>query len=717
MQAIASKYDISFILYIICGKFYGNQAGALNSGISEMMINDNSMKRTVLVFILVLLFFPRVVGQNSRAQIAFSNGWDFTKDTTKGKWQMINVPHTYNKTDMQLGKNFYTGDAYYRKRFLMDGNLRGKRIFLRFEGVGEIATVYVNGRFLTEHRGGYSAFAFEITNVAQYGAMNEILVKTNNTAHPDVIPVNHFLFPVYGGIYRPVTMIVTAPVNITVTDYASSGIQVIQKEVSPEKAQINIRVKLENKNLHYQDVIMKTAVLDNQGNRVAETQKSLAVSPQGTTYADDLLDVKNPHLWNGIKDPYLYRVTVTLLRDGEEIDRVEQPLGIRHIELIAGKGVFLNGAKYPMYGVTRHQDRWQYGNALSPEQEREDMQLIKEMGATTIRLAHYQQSDHIYSLADSIGFLIWAEIPFVNAVTTKEGDNAKQQMEELVRQNRNHPSIYIWGMHNEVYSKTKDDYVPVLTRTLNDIAKTNDPYRYTVSVNGYGNIDRPENLAGDVQGVNRYYGWYEGAIGGLEKWAAGVENQYPDYKIMLTEYGADGNIDQGAEFLPSRKSIDPVSGQFSPENYQTETHIQQWAIIEKHPCILASYLWNMFEFATPLWNRGGVNARNLKGIVTFDRQRKKDAFYWYKANWNPEPMVYLANRRDSVRTKPAATIQVFSNVAPVIVKVNGKQITARPGVNNKHWLFDVTLKKGKNKIEAFAKKDKACSDTMYWILN
>ncbi|ANH81711.1 beta-galactosidase [Niabella ginsenosidivorans] len=674
------------------------------------------MIRSVLFFVLALLCGNQLTAQGSRKITAFNTGWNFTKDTVAGKWEAVTLPHTYNKTDMQLGKNFYTGDAYYRKQFSVGDQLKGKRIFLRFEGVGEIATVYVNGKFLTEHRGGYSAFAFEITNVIKYGALNELLVKTNNAAHPDIIPVNHFLFPVYGGIYRPVSMIVTSPVNITVTDYASSGIQIIQKEVSPEKAHITVNAKLENREMHYRDVIMKTALLDSKGNLVVETQKKIALSPQGITYANDSLYLKNPHLWNGIKDPYLYRVDVSLLRNGQEIDRVEQPLGIRNIELIAGKGVFLNGVKYPMYGVTRHQDRWQYGNALSPGQEREDMQLIKEIGATTIRLAHYQQSDHIYSLADSIGFLIWAEIPFVNAVTTKEGANAKQQMEELVRQNRNHPSIYMWGMHNEVYSKTKDDYVPVLTRELNDIAKTNDPYRYTASVNGYGTMDRPENLAGDVQGMNRYYGWYEGAIDDLEKWATTIEQQYPDYKVMLTEYGADGNIDQGSDTLPDRKSIDPVSGQFSPENYQTETHIHQWAIIEKHPCILASYLWNMFEFATPLWNRGGVNARNLKGIVTFDRRRKKDAFYWYKANWSPEPMVYLANRRDSIRTGSAATIQVFANMGPVVLKLNGKTIAGRAGVNDKHWLFDVTLKKGKNKIEAIAGKGKTCSDLMYWTL-
>jgi beta-galactosidase len=229
-------------------------------------------------------------------------------------------------------------------------------------------------------------------------------------------------------------------------------------------------------------------------------------------------------------------------------------------------------------------------------------------------------------------------------------------------------------------------------------------------------MSRFENLNCDVQAMNRYYGWYEGKIEDLEKWTSGLEKEYPDCKVMLTEYGADGNIDQGIDTLANPKSIDPVNGQFSPENYQTETHIQQWAIIQKHPYLLASYFWNMFEFATPLWNRGGVNARNLKGIITFDRKRKKDAFYWYKANWNPEPMVYLANRRDAIRTRPDNTVQLFSNISSPKLKVNGKKISGRPGVNDKHTLYDVHLKKGKNKIQVTAKQgNRSFTDEMIWM--
>lgn len=681
------------------------------------------------VLLLCTIAVNKAAGQNGagREVRPFNDQWEFKKgpgnfdkDTSymSAEWEKISVPHTYNRTDMQLDKNFYTGDAFYKKKFLVENGLQGKRLFLRFEGVGSVATIYVNGRYLTEHKGSYAAFSFEITHSVKYGAENTILVKTNNTARKDVIPVNQNLFPIYGGIYRPVSMIITNPVNITVTDYASPGIYITQQNVSGRSADIRVRAKLENKKQTIQTVILQTLVKDAGGRQVAVARKEVWVSPQGTGYTDQSFQIKTPHLWNGVKDPYLYTLTTSLILDGKELDAVTQPLGIRRLELKAGDGVYLNGVKYPMYGVTRHQDRWQYGNALSHEQHEEDMKIIREMGATTIRLAHYQQAEDMYALADKMGLLIWAEIPFVNATSYQETENAKQQMTELVRQNRNHPSIYIWGMHNEVYSKTPDEHVPVLTRELNDIAKTEDPDRYTVAVSGFGEMDRPANLAADVQGMNRYYGWYEGRIGDLENWASGLEKNYPGYKVMLTEYGADGNMDQSSETLPDPARINPINGQFYPENYQTETHIRQWAIIEKHPYILASYLWNTFEFAVPLWNRGGVNARNLKGLVSFDRKRRKDAFYWYKANWNPEPMLYLANRRDSIRTQATTRVQVFTNLKNVQLRVNGRAVPGRNGVNDRHRVFEnIVLKKGVNKIEATGVAGGSIlKDAMTWIL-
>lgn len=674
----------------------------------------------------------------SRMEKSFNEGWKFYKannstfftDFENGQkyfenqgqwtkleiWEDITLPHTYNKDDMQKDRNFFEGKAVYQKTFRPAETDKERRTFLKFEGVGAVAQLFVNGNYIGEHKGGYSMFVFEISNSIEYGKDNSITVVADNKSRKDIIPINHFLFPVYGGIYRPVHLITTNKTNFVVTDQAAPGIFIRQKNVSSKSADIQVEAKLETKEKTIQEVELSIEIKDDQGKTV-ETQKyPVKISPQGVTYVNETIKMKSPHLWDGIRDPYLYSLTAKITANGKELDAVNQPLGIRHIEMIANKGVFLNGKKYPMYGVTRHQDREGFGSALSFEQHKEDMMLIKEMGATTIRLAHYQQSPQMYALADSIGFLTWAEIPFVNRVSYYENDNAKQQMVELVKQNFNHPSIYIWGVHNEVYSKTADEQVPVLSRELNDIAKTLDPDRYTVAVTGYNVIDRQENLSTDVQGINHYFGWYGGKIEDLGPWAQKVQKDFPDYKIILSEYGADGNIDIGKEEVEAPKDV--ISGKAFPENYQTETHIQQWAAIEKNPIILASYLWNSFEFAVPAWNRGGVNARNLKGLITFDRKRKKDSFYWYKANWNPEPMIYLANRRDSIRTHKNSKIQLFSNLPKVQLIVNGKEYQAKQGVNSKHWVVDnVELKQGENKIQAKGNSgSEVLTDEMTWTL-
>lgn len=656
---------------------------------------------------------------NSTFFTDFDNGQKYVESqgqwTRLEIWEDVQLPHTYNKVDMQTDRNFFEGKAVYRKKFEVNPSDKDKRTFIKFEGVGAVAQIYINDNYIGEHKGGYSMFVFEITNSVEYDKENTITVVTDNKSRRDILPINQFLFPVYGGIYRPVHIITTNKTNFLVTDQASPGIYIRQKNVSAKGADIQIETKLETKEKTVQQGELITEIRDHEGKLVVSEKQPVRISPQGVTYATQSLSLKNPHLWDGIRDPYLYAVHAKLVVNGKEQDAVKQPLGVRTVEIVAGKGVLLNGKQYPMYGVCRHQDREGFGSALSFEQHKEDFLLMKEMGVTTVRLAHYQQSPEAYALADTLGFLIWAEIPFVNRVSHYENDNAKSQMTELVKQNFNHPSIYIWGVHNEVYSKTADEQVPVLSRELNDIAKTLDPDRYTGAVSGYNVIDRQENLSTDVQGINHYFGWYGGKIEDLGPWAKKVQQDFPEYKVMLTEYGADGNIDIGQESIEKPENV--VTGKSFQENYQTETHIQQWAMIEQNPIIVASYVWNMFEFAVPAWNRGGVNARNLKGLITFDRKRKKDSFYWYKANWNPEPMIYLANRRDNKRTQGTSKIQVFSNLPAVTIEVNGKAYPAKQGVNAKHWVVDqVSLNKGENLIKAYG-EDKGLTDEMTWILD
>lgn len=657
---------------------------------------------------------------NSTFFTDFENGQKYFESQSQWTklevWEDVTLPHTYNRTDMQTDRNFFEGKAVYTKTFSVDAASKDKRTFIKFEGVGAIAKLYINDNFIGEHKGGYSMFTYEITNSVNYDKPNTITVIADNASRKDIIPINQFLFPVYGGIYRPVHLITTNKTSFVVTDRAAPGIQIRQQNVSTKNADIEVSAKLETKEKTAQAAELWVEIRDYDGKLVQTEKQPVKISPQGVTYVKQAVKMKSPRLWDGIRDPYLYSVTAKIMSGGKELDAVKEPLGVRKVEINGGQNVLLNGKPYPMYGVCRHQDREGFGSALSFAQHKEDMLMIKEMGATTIRLAHYQQSPEIYSLADTLGFLTWAEIPFVNRVSYYENDNAKQQMTELVKQNMNHPSIYIWGVHNEVYSKTADEQVPVLSRELNDIAKTLDPDRYTVAVTGYNVVDRQENLTTDVQGINHYFGWYGGKIEDLGPWAKKVQQDFPGYKIMLSEYGADGNMDIGQEELKMPENV--VSGKSFPENYQTETHIQQWAAIQQNPIIVASYVWNMFEFAVPAWNRGGVNARNLKGLVSFDRKRKKDSFYWYKANWNPEPMIYLANRRDNERTKAQSKVQVFSNLKDVKLEVNGKSYTAKQGVNDKHWVVEqVDLKQGQNTIVAVGKDgSKELRDEMVWNL-
>lgn len=655
---------------------------------------------------------------------SFNNHWLFKKGPFPSEmvnavqrwntgWKEVEIPHTWNATDMQVkADDFYQGPAYYKKNYFHPQALQGKRVFLRFEGVGAVAEVYVNGTLAGTHKGGYSAFAVEMTSLLKPGADNEIIVKADNSSRPDVIPVNHVLFGVYGGIYRPVWLIVTEPCNITVMDHASSGVYITQKNVSKKHADVKVKVKLDNASLQPVPLTLENTVYTQEGKKVATQRRQIDLTPQGTQAFEADFSLKNPTLWQGRENPYLYKVVSRLIQDGRVIDEVVQPLGIRKFEIVAGKGFYLNGEKYPMYGVTRHQDWWGLGSALKNENHDFDLATIMDVGATTVRFAHYQQSEYLYSKCDSLGLIIWAEIPFVNRVTGQEAENARNQLRELIRQSFNHPSIYVWGLHNEVYQP--HEYTISLTQSLHDLAKTEDPDRYTVSVNGYGHTEHPVNLNADIQGMNRYFGWYEKKIQDIKPWVEDLERQYPHQKLMLTEYGADANIHHQTEYLGESLNW---GKEFYPETFQTKTHEYQWSVIASHPYIIASYLWNTFDFCAPLWTRGGVPARNMKGLVTFDRKIKKDSYFWYKANWSKDPVLYLTQRRNADREKQVTSVTVYSNIGTPKVYLNGKELTGiRQGYTSVHYLFDnVTLSHGRNILKAVAQHDgRTFEDTIEW---
>lgn len=593
--------------------------------------------------------------------------------------------------------------------------MEGKRIFLRFEGVGSYAEVYINGYLAGTHKGAYSAFACEISSQVKFGKENEIIVKADNSSRPDVIPTNHILFGVYGGIYRPVWLVVTETCSIIANDCASPGVYITQKNVSKKSAEVTVKVKVDNATLTPVPLELENAIYDRNGKLVKKHSQNFELTPQGVQNYSSHFRLNNPHLWQGREDPYLYKVVSRLMQNGRVIDEVIQPLGIRKYEIVAGKGFFLNGKKYPMLGVTRHQDWWGLGSALTNKEHDFDLAQIMDIGATTVRFAHYQQSDYIYSRCDTLGLVIWAEIPFVNRVSGQEWDNAHQQMRELIRQSFNHPSIYVWGIHNEVYHP--HGYTAALTQSIHDLCKLEDPDRYTVAVNGYGHADHPVNQNADIQGMNRYFGWYERKIQDIKPWIEKMEKEYPWQRLMLTEYGADANIEHQTEILGDALNW---TSPFYPETFQTKTHEYQWSIIAQHPYIIASYLWNMFDFAVPTSKRGSVDARNMKGMMTFDRRIKKDSYFWYKANWSKEPVLYLTQRRNAVREKKETSITVYSNIGTPKVYLNGKELTGvRKGYTDVHYIFDkVVLDDGKNVLKAsLLHQGKEYTDEIEWNYN
>lgn len=687
----------------------------------------SALRNFSLASILLACLLGSICKAEAREVTPFNNGWEFKKGPFptdamqtaarwNADWEQVNVPHTWNADDMQKKTNsFYAGVAYYRKYYVFPESLEGKRLFLRFEGVGACAEVYVNGYLVGTHKGAYSAFVCEIGSQVRLGEENEIVVKADNAARPDVIPVNHALFGVYGGIYRPVWLIVTEPCNIVVNDCASPGVYITQKNVSKQSADVSVRVKLDNATLAPAALELENAIYTREGKLVKVHRQSFELTPQGVqNYVSDF-KISHPHLWQGREDPYLYKVVSRLKQDGQVIDEVIQPLGLRKYEAVAGKGFFLNGKKYPMYGVTRHQDWWGMGNALTNREHDFDLEQIMEVGATTVRFAHYQQSDYIYSRCDTLGLIIWAEIPFVNRVTGQEWDNVHQQMRELIRQSFNHPSIYVWGIHNEVYHP--HGYTAALTQSVHDLCKLEDPDRYTVAVNGYGHAEHPVNGNTDIQGMNRYFGWYEKKIQDIKPWIEKMEKEYPWQRLMLTEYGADANIEHQTELLGDALNW---GSDFYPETFQTKTHEYQWGVISQHPYILASYLWNMFDFAVPQWKRGGVDARNMKGLITFDRKIRKDAFYWYKANWSKEPVLYLTQRRNTERERRETSVTVYSNLGTPRVFLNGRELDGvRKGYTDVHYIFDqVTLAEGRNVLRAVIVSDgKEYTDEIVWNYN
>ena len=655
------------------------------------------------IFLACLLWMAcSIAPAAARQLININNNWHFrfSHQVQKNSGQRVDLPHTWNASDALSGKMDYKrGIGNYTKTIMVPEAWKGRRLFIRFQGANSVADVFVNGRHVGEHRGGYEAFIYELTDKVEYGKENTLLVRVNNGEQLDVMPlVGDFTF--YGGLYRDVELLLTDEVCISPTDYASPGVRLMQQHVTDDQAQIRAAVMLSNGTRAQQSVEVTVSIAD--GDRVVarQTVKRKLTAGAENVQADIPLTVEHPHLWNGVADPFLYTVTIALRKDGRQVDEVVQPLGLRYYCVDPVKGFFLNGHHLTLHGVSRHQDWAIVGNALRAMHHEKDVRLMREMGVNVVRLSHYPQSDYMLTLLDRAGIIAWSEIPFVGpggyadkgyVDSERFRENGFQQLREMIRQLYNHPSICFWGLFNEL--KYDGDNPVSYIRQLHAEAHREDPYRLTTCAS---NQDGEMNLITDIGAWNRYDGWYGSKPATLATYLDAMHAQHPERCIGVSEYGAGASIYHQQDSL---LQPDPA-GWWHPENWQTWYHIRNWEILSARPFLWGTFIWNMFDFGAAHRTEGDRPGINDKGMVTHDRTVKKDAFYFYKANWNPEPMVWIAGKRAVNHHHSGCELLVFTNCPSVRLLLNGQEVgTASP--DRVHvCTFRITLHHGENTLQA-----------------
>ena len=609
-----------------------------------------------------------------RQIISLNENWVFTQN---GQTAEVQLPHTWNAVDGQDGGNDYArGVCLYTRSLDKPVMEEGTRVYLEVCGAAMTAHVSLNGKHLASHQGGYSTFRVELTKHLR--EHNELAISVDNSDNDTVYPQKAD-FTFYGGLYRDVKLILVPEAHF---DLACCGAPGIKVTPVVDLGTGSARVTVETWQVGSGDVTItingqgqecRTAVSQRRedGPTAADSQRredsptgseslSQRISPEGN-HATATFTIENVHLWDGVEDPYLYTATATL----DSGDTIAARFGCRHFEIDAEKGFLLNGRTYPLRGVSRHQDRKGVGNALTMEHHRQDMEIVRELGANTLRLAHYQHAQEFYDLCDENGMIVWAEIPYITMHMKNGRENTLQQMEELVVQCYNHPSIAVWGLSNEITaaSAVNQDLLEN-HRLLNDLCHRLDPTRPTAMANVFMlETDSPILEIPDVNSYNLYFGWYLGELEQNEAFFDEYHSKYPHRPIGFSEYGADAN--------PRFQNSKPEKGDYS-ESYQAVYHEHMLEMIEQRPWLWATHVWNLFDFAADGRDEGGKHGENQKGLVTFDRQTKKDAFYLYKAAWNKEPMVHICGSRYVDRAEDVTEIKVYSNADRVSLYVDGR---------------------------------------------
>ena len=585
----------------------------------------------------------------------FNTKWGFSKEaleaptTMPERWNWVNIPHTWNNIDGQDGGNdLYRGTAFYAKELEKMDLPKADRYFLEIQGANSSAILYVNGKKLANHDGGYSTWRVDITDALE--DKNLFVFEVDNSQNDRVYPQNAD-FTFYGGIYRDLNIIAVSESHFDLEYYGTPGIKVTPEVVGKDaKVEVEVFVKNEKET---QKLVY--TLKDAEGNVVAEKE-----TPASETVAS--FEIENVHLWHGKKDPYLYTAEVCL-KDEEVLDNVSARFGCRTFEIHPENGFILNGEEYPLRGVSRHQDRWGIGNALLKEHHDEDMDLICELGATTIRLAHYQHDQYFYDLCDERGMVVWAEIPYISTHMPNGRENTISQMKELVVQNYNHPSIIVWGLSNEITMHgDSDEDLRENHVILNDLVHEMDKTRLTtMACVSMCSMDDPYVQIPDTVSYNHYFGWYGGDTSQNGPWFDEFHAKYPNIPIGCSEYGCEAL---------NWHTSDPQQGDYT-EEYQAYYHEELIKQFFTRKYMWATHVWNMFDFGADSRNEGGENGQNHKGLITFDRKYKKDSFYAYKAWLSDEPFVHICGKRYVDRVEETTKVTVYSNQPEVELFANG----------------------------------------------
>lgn len=632
-------------------------------------------------------------------------------DLSDSNWLPATLPHTVNAGDGEVGGGYYRGPSWYRRTLEVSEIPSDRRAFLQFDGAAVRADIFVNGNRLIRHDGGFAAFRVDITDALHRGT-NLIAVRTDNSKSLAIAPMGGD-FTVFGGLYRSVSLVETANVHIDMLDHGGPGLYGSVKSLSDKQATVAALVRLRNDGRHDAQAVVTVRIRDALGREVATASNAISLPANKSAELSLPLIVASPHRWNGRRRPYLYRLDAEVKAD-DAVDDVSVPLGFRTIEFDPQRGFLLNGRPYPLHGVNYfHPERPGSGTAVTDAQVDQDMNLLEELGATGLRLVHFQHPQRVYDDADRIGLPVWTELP-LNGVIDRSGDfraNVDEQMRELIRQNYNHPSVILWGIGNEVYAT--DPAVAETLRSATATARAEDPSRPTVYAHCCQADDDPKAMISDVIGFNRYFGWYPDQKGSIGAWAERYHSLHPKRPFAVSEYGAGASVRQ--QQLPPPAVNQPGSG-WHPEQAQTLYHRRNWAELRNKPYLFGTFVWVAFDLASDGRHEGDRAGMNDKGLVTYDRSIRKDAYYWYQADWSEQPVLHLLDKRLKHRPSEHIAIDAVSNAATVSLSVNGKLVGQSPVVDHVAHFAHVSLQPGANQVQATAvSKGARITDDAVWV--